>query len=55
VECRPDQGKTSAGIYALAGDRYQVCFAAPGKERPKEFATKAGSGLTCYTLKRAKE
>lgn len=32
------------GIYGLDGDRYTVCFAPAGKPRPREFASKPGSG-----------
>jgi uncharacterized protein (TIGR03067 family) len=39
----PDKGKTWQGIYELAADKYKVCFAPPGKDRPTEFSSKAGS------------
>jgi uncharacterized protein (TIGR03067 family) len=51
LEGRPDQGKTYPGIYALEGDDLRLCYAG-GKERPTEFATKPGSGLWLYVLKR---
>src|SRR5262245_46703706 len=31
-----DKGKTWLGIYELDGDLKKVCFAPPGKERPKD-------------------
>jgi uncharacterized protein (TIGR03067 family) len=39
------------GIYEISGDTLKMCFAQPGKERPKDFACKAGSGhnLTVWT------
>jgi len=51
----PDKGKTFLGIYELGGDDYKVCFAAPGKERPKEFESPAGSGQLLQVWKRAKK
>jgi uncharacterized protein (TIGR03067 family) len=48
-----DKGKTIKGIYELKGDSYKVCFAAPGKDRPKEFSAKEGSGHRLIVLKRA--
>jgi uncharacterized protein (TIGR03067 family) len=48
-----EQGKTQLGIYKLEGDRLTICVARPGdKQRPKEFATKKGSGTTLVVLKR---
>ncbi len=51
----PAHDKTVLGIYKIEGDTITYCWAEPGKERPKEFATKADSGLTLMTLKRVKE
>ena len=45
-------GKTSLGIYELKGDTYRLCRAAPGKERPKEFSSKAGSDHTLVVYQR---
>ncbi|CAN5152224.1 hypothetical protein BH10PLA2_BH10PLA2_26140 [soil metagenome] len=51
----PDSGKTMYAIYEwIDGDQYRVCFALGGKERPKEFATKAGSGHLLHVWKRVK-
>jgi uncharacterized protein (TIGR03067 family) len=50
----PDKGKTLTGIYQLDGGALKLCFSEPGKERPKGFATKKGSGGMCLSLKRAR-
>jgi hypothetical protein len=34
---------------------YRVCFAPPGKPRPREFATKPGSSHTLHVWKRVKD
>jgi uncharacterized protein (TIGR03067 family) len=51
----PANGKTVLGIYEITDDTIKYCWAEPGKERPKDFATKADSGLTLMVLKRTKE
>jgi uncharacterized protein (TIGR03067 family) len=52
----PHKGEAMQGIYEFVGeDSYRVCFAPPGKERPKEFRTKPGSGHTLHVWKRAKD
>jgi len=51
----PDKGKTFLGIYELSGDDYKVCFAPAGKDRPKDFSSKAGSGYILQVWKREKE
>jgi uncharacterized protein (TIGR03067 family) len=52
----PGKGMTMHAIYEfLDADRYRVCFAPPGKDRPKEFATRPGSGHTLHVWKRAKQ
>lgn len=50
-----DAGKTFRGIYEVDGDTYKVCFAPPGKERPKEFVSQPGSGYTLHLWKREKK
>jgi len=50
----PDKGKSMPGIYELGGDTLKLCVARPGKERPADFASKAGSDQVFYVLKRAK-
>jgi uncharacterized protein (TIGR03067 family) len=52
----PDSGKTMLAIYEIIdNDHYRVCFAPAGKERPKEFSTKAGSGHFLHVWKRVKD
>jgi uncharacterized protein (TIGR03067 family) len=55
VESARDGGprkRVYVGIYSLEGDALKICYAATGKERPKEFATKADSRNTLVVLKR---
>ncbi len=44
IDFMPDagqyKGKTLKGIYAIKGDTLKICFAEPGKDRPKEFIAK---------------
>jgi len=50
-----DKMETIPGIYQFDGDDLKLCAAGePGKERPKEFATKAGAGVGLMLLKRDK-
>jgi uncharacterized protein (TIGR03067 family) len=48
------KGKAAQGIYALNGDQLTICYAMPGKERPKEFESKPGSAATLLVWKRGK-
>jgi uncharacterized protein (TIGR03067 family) len=48
----PEAGHKSLGIYELDGDTWKLCLTVGAKDRPKTFATKAGSGLALETLKR---
>jgi uncharacterized protein (TIGR03067 family) len=50
----PEKGKTSLGIYEIDGDAWKICIGLTGKERPKEFTTKADSGHALEVLKREK-
>jgi uncharacterized protein (TIGR03067 family) len=50
-----DKGKTFRGIYAIEGDTARDCFSRTGKERPREFTAKAGSGCVLRHYKRVKE
>ena len=48
-------GLTMLGVYELDGDTYKVCLpTGGGKERPKELASKPGSGLVLEVFKRVK-
>src|SRR5205823_5697004 len=48
-----DQGKEVRGIYELGRGTLKWCTAEPGSEdRPKEFATKAGTRHMLVTLKK---
>src|SRR5678815_3937268 len=38
----PTKGKKHLGIYALDGDTFKSCFAAPDGARPKDFTSVAG-------------
>jgi len=49
----PTKGKTQLGIYQLDGDTFKSCFAAPGAERPADFASKPGDQRTSTVWKRA--
>jgi uncharacterized protein (TIGR03067 family) len=50
-----NDGVTMLGVYELDGDTYKVCLpTAPGAERPKELASKEGSGLVFEVFKRIK-
>jgi len=47
----PNQGLT-LGIYKLENGEFTVCFAAPGKDRPKEFTSKSGTGEFMHIWKK---
>ncbi len=51
----PTKGKTQLGIYELDGEKVKFCFAAPGKDRPKEFKTSEGSERVLSVWKREKK
>jgi uncharacterized protein (TIGR03067 family) len=48
-------GKPLVGIYQLDGERWTICFAAPGKERPKDFTSTEGSGQVLTVWEREKK
>ena len=50
----PEKGKTNYGIYELDGDSCKLCIDMGAKKRPKEFATRPGSGCGLEVLKRQK-
>lgn len=43
------------GIYKVEKGTFTVCFAPPGKDRPKEFTTKSGTGEILHVWKLKKE
>jgi uncharacterized protein (TIGR03067 family) len=49
----PEKGNTSLGIYELNGDTWRICMTTRGGDRPRKFATQAGTGLVIETLKRS--
>jgi uncharacterized protein (TIGR03067 family) len=48
------EGAKAEGIIAMKGENLVLCYPAMGGEAPKEFATKEGSGLHLFVLKRKK-
>jgi len=51
----PFKGKTVLGIYELDGNEFKICYAPPGKDRPKDFSAKAGTGYRYHVWKREKK
>jgi uncharacterized protein (TIGR03067 family) len=47
------RGQIMLGIYEITGDRLRVCYAVTGRERPRDFKPKAGSGHALQEMKRA--
>jgi uncharacterized protein (TIGR03067 family) len=58
IDAQDAEGPTvgsNHGIYEFTTDGdFRVCFAAPGKDRPTEFATKPGSGHFMHLWRKAK-
>jgi len=48
-------GKAQAGIWVIVGDTLRVCMAAPGKPRPKDFASAKGDGRSFTTWRLSKK
>ena len=48
----PEAGNTNRGIFALDGDRLDLCLDMSGKGRPKDFRTSPGSGCALESLRR---
>jgi uncharacterized protein (TIGR03067 family) len=59
IDSRPATAAKDAppllGIYEIDGDTLRTCYAAAGKERPRDFECKAGSGHTLTVWKREKK
>jgi uncharacterized protein (TIGR03067 family) len=50
----PGKNNTLKGIYELEGDTQKICWAAPGKPRPKAFEAKPESGQLLQVLEKVK-
>ncbi len=50
----PNKGKTIPAIYELKGDTLRICYDLSGKDRPKEFKTRADTQLFLVEYKREK-
>jgi uncharacterized protein (TIGR03067 family) len=48
------QGKAAQGIYTLEGDSLTICYTMPGKPRPTQLESAAGSEATLAAWKRGK-
>jgi hypothetical protein len=46
---------TCLAIYELGENTRKVCIAPPGKARPKDFTSTAGSGHILVTFERVKD
>jgi uncharacterized protein (TIGR03067 family) len=49
------KGNAILGIYEIKENRYRLCFAAPGKDRPTDFTSTPGSGRTLTAWEREKK
>jgi uncharacterized protein (TIGR03067 family) len=50
-----DGKKTALGIYELSGGKFKMCYSPPGKDRPKDFEAKEGTGHTLSVWQREKK
>jgi uncharacterized protein (TIGR03067 family) len=50
----PDKGKVYLVIYTVEGDRLTICLESAGKNRPKQFTGKAGTGCVLEKWQRVK-
>jgi erythromycin esterase len=46
------RGQVMLGIYEIAGDRLRVCYAMAGRDRPRDFTPRPGSGHALQEMKR---
>ena len=49
----PEKGNRNLGIYKLDGDRWTICLATRGTQRPASFATKPNTGFMLEILERS--
>ena len=49
-----DVGKDQYAVYQVEGDKFMLCFAPVGKDRPKQLKTEAGSEQTLIVFERMK-
>jgi uncharacterized protein (TIGR03067 family) len=54
VEEGENAGQTELGICEVKDDNLKICFADPGKPRPTEFKSEAGSGNHYVVMKKSK-
>jgi uncharacterized protein (TIGR03067 family) len=52
IDATDGEGKTMLGIYKFEKGQFTVCFAPSGKERPKEFSVKVGTGDFIHVWKK---
>jgi uncharacterized protein (TIGR03067 family) len=52
IDATDGEGKTMLGIYKFEKGQFAVCFAPPGKDRPKEFSVKSGTGDFIHVWKK---
>jgi uncharacterized protein (TIGR03067 family) len=52
ITAGPDLDKIVKGVWKLDGEGLTICIAEPGKDRPKAFAAREGTGHTLLTFRR---
>jgi uncharacterized protein (TIGR03067 family) len=50
-----EDNRTALGIYERSGGTLKLCYAPPGKDRPKEFSAEEGTGRTLSVWRREKK
>ena len=51
----PNKGKAFLAIYEIDDRHHRICFAAAGKQRPRAFSSKPGTGHLLQVWKREKK
>ena len=54
MDATSPEGEVSPGIYQVEGDDYKVCFAPPGRARPRKLTSEPGSGHLLQIWRRVK-